>query len=80
MGIGSIWHWLVVLAVIVLIFGTGKLKNMGSDLGAAVRNFKDGIKDDADEGGTADTAQAIAADKPEKVGEQVIEAETKEKV
>jgi sec-independent protein translocase protein TatA len=45
MGSFSIWHWLIVLAVVVLIFGTKKLKNVGSDLGAAVKGFKDGVKD-----------------------------------
>lgn len=44
MGSFSIWHWLVVLVVVVLIFGTKKLGNMGSDLGKAVKGFKDGIK------------------------------------
>ncbi len=45
MGSFSIWHWLIVLLVVVLIFGTKKLKNMGSDLGGAVKGFKDGMKD-----------------------------------
>jgi sec-independent protein translocase protein TatA len=45
MGSFSIWHWLIVLAIVVLVFGTKKLKNIGSDLGGAVKGFKDGIKD-----------------------------------
>jgi sec-independent protein translocase protein TatA len=45
MGSFSIWHWLIVLLIIVLIFGTKKLKNIGSDLGGAVKGFKDGIKE-----------------------------------
>jgi sec-independent protein translocase protein TatA len=45
MGSFSIWHWLIVLLVVVLIFGTKKLKNVGSDLGAAVKGFKDGVRD-----------------------------------
>jgi sec-independent protein translocase protein TatA len=45
MGSFSIWHWLIVLVVVVLIFGTKKLKNVGADLGAAVKGFKDGVKD-----------------------------------
>jgi sec-independent protein translocase protein TatA len=53
MGSFSIWHWLIVLLVVILIFGTKKLKNMGSDLGAAVKGFKDGVKD-----GTAGSAEA----------------------
>jgi sec-independent protein translocase protein TatA len=49
MGSFSIWHWLIVLAVVLLIFGTKKLRNIGSDLGGAVKGFKDGMKtDDAD--------------------------------
>jgi len=44
MGTFSIWHWLIVLVVVVLIFGTKKLGNMGSDLGKAVKGFKEGIK------------------------------------
>jgi sec-independent protein translocase protein TatA len=47
MGGLSIWHWLIVLVVVVLIFGTKKLKNVGEDLGAAVKGFKDGMKDGA---------------------------------
>jgi sec-independent protein translocase protein TatA len=44
MGSFSIWHWLIVLLVVVLIFGTKKLRNIGSDLGGAVKGFKDGMK------------------------------------
>jgi sec-independent protein translocase protein TatA len=46
MGSFSIWHWLIVLLVVVLIFGTKKLRNIGSDLGGAVKNFKEGVRDD----------------------------------
>ncbi|MCH7341930.1 Sec-independent protein translocase subunit TatA [Pelomonas sp. CA6] len=45
MGSLSIWHWLIVLVVVIAIFGTKKLRNVGSDLGAAVKGFKDGMKD-----------------------------------
>ncbi len=58
MGSFSIWHWLIVLLVVVLIFGTKKLKNMGSDLGAAVKGFKDGVKSG---GETADAAPGAPA-------------------
>jgi sec-independent protein translocase protein TatA len=44
MGGFSIWHWLIVLLVVVVIFGTKKLRNIGTDLGSAVRGFKDGMK------------------------------------
>ena len=43
MGSLSIWHWLIVLAIVVLVFGTGKLKNMGKDLGGAIKGFKEGM-------------------------------------
>jgi sec-independent protein translocase protein TatA len=44
MGSFSIWHWLIVLLIVVLIFGTKKLRNIGSDLGGAVKGFKDGMR------------------------------------
>ena len=47
MGSFSIWHWLIVLLIVVLVFGTKKLKNIGQDLGGAVKGFKDGMKDGA---------------------------------
>lgn len=49
MGSMSIWHWLIVLVVIMLVFGTKKLGNIGSDLGKAVKGFKDGVKSDEKE-------------------------------
>ncbi|HRN74858.1 Sec-independent protein translocase subunit TatA [Ottowia sp.] len=49
MGTFSIWHWLIVLLIVVMIFGTKKLKNIGSDLGGAVKGFKDGMKDGSTE-------------------------------
>ena len=45
MGSFSIWHWLIVLAIVLLIFGTKKLRNIGSDLGGAVKNFKEAVKE-----------------------------------
>ena len=48
MGSFSIWHWLIVLLVVVLIFGTKKLRNIGTDLGGAVKGFKDGMKTEDD--------------------------------
>jgi sec-independent protein translocase protein TatA len=48
MGSLSIWHWLIVLLVVVLIFGTKKLRNIGADLGGAVKGFKDGMKSEDD--------------------------------
>lgn len=48
MGSFSIWHWLIVLVVVILIFGTKKLRNLGTDLGGAVKGFKDGMKTEED--------------------------------
>ena len=48
MGSFSIWHWLVVLVIVLLVFGTKNLRNIGSDLGGAVKGFKDGMKADED--------------------------------
>ena len=45
MGSFSIWHWLIVLLIVIMIFGTKKLKNIGTDLGGAVKGFKYGMKD-----------------------------------
>lgn len=45
MGSFSIWHWLIVLVIVALVFGTKKLRNMGEDLGGAVKGFKKGMKD-----------------------------------
>jgi sec-independent protein translocase protein TatA len=50
MGGLSIWHWLIVLLVVVLIFGTKKLRNIGQDLGGAVKGFKEGMKTSETEG------------------------------
>jgi sec-independent protein translocase protein TatA len=60
MGSFSIWHWLIVLLVVVVIFGTKKLRNIGSDLGGAVRGFKDGMKGSG-EGAEADGSVPAAA-------------------
>lgn len=53
MGSMSIWHWLIVLLVIVLVFGTKKLGNIGSDLGKAVKGFKDGVKGEEEKSAAA---------------------------
>jgi sec-independent protein translocase protein TatA len=57
MGSFSIWHWLIVLVIVILVFGTKKLKNIGGDLGGAVKGFKDGMKD----GGSAPESKPEAA-------------------
>ena len=46
MGIGSLWHWVIVLIIVMLVFGTKKLRNIGEDLGGAVKGFKEGMKTD----------------------------------
>lgn len=45
MGGFSIWHWLIVLLIVVLVFGTGKLKNLGRDLGGGIKGFKEGLRE-----------------------------------
>jgi len=77
MGSFSIWHWVIVLLVIVLIFGTGKLKNVGKDLGGAIKGFKDGMK----EGGTEPAADAAKPAEPAKqvASGQTIDVQAKEK-
>ncbi|MFT3817096.1 MAG: Sec-independent protein translocase subunit TatA [Rubrivivax sp.] len=80
MGSFSIWHWLIVLLVVVLIFGTKKLKNMGSDLGAAVKGFKDGVKGGAEGSDAATPAppqQVTAAQRKAEDNTVDVEAKTK---
>ena len=48
MGAISVWHWLILLVVVALVFGTGKLRGMGKDLGGAIRGFKEGMNDPSD--------------------------------
>jgi len=77
MGSFSIWHWLIVLLVVVLIFGTKKLKNMGSDLGAAVKGFKDGVKG-AQDGDDASPAPQVTAQSQRRDADTVdVEAKSK---
>jgi sec-independent protein translocase protein TatA len=63
MGSFSIWHWLIVLAIILLVFGTKKLRNIGSDLGGAVKGFKDGMKPGEEAKTDQIQSQAVSADK-----------------
>ncbi len=73
MGSMSIWHWLIVLVVVVMIFGTKKLRNMGSDLGGAVKGFKEGMRDDE----AATRAAAEEAAHKAQIGGTTIEGEVK---
>jgi sec-independent protein translocase protein TatA len=78
MGSFSIWHWLIVLVVVVLIFGTKKLKNVGSDLGAAVKGFKDGVKDGTTSADAAATPpQQVTTHKSNDANTVDVEAKTK---
>ena len=61
MGSFSIWHWLIVLVIIMLVFGTKKLGNIGSDLGKAVKGFKDGVRGE-EEKAAAQSAEKAAID------------------
>jgi sec-independent protein translocase protein TatA len=66
MGSFSIWHWLIVLLIVVMVFGTKKLRNIGEDLGGAVKGFKDGMKDGstpAQDPNAPAQAPAVTADK-----------------
>ena len=72
MGSFSIWHWLIVLLIVVMVFGTKKLKNIGSDLGGAVKGFKDGMKD----GSAPDAAGNATSAAP---ASQVTNAQTADK-
>jgi sec-independent protein translocase protein TatA len=73
MGSLSIWHWLIVLVIVMLVFGTKKLRNIGEDLGGAVRGFKEGMK-----AGTAEHPTE-ADGTPQRPEGNVIEGEIKEK-
>ncbi len=73
MGSFSIWHWLIVLVIVMLVFGTKKLRNVGQDLGGAVKGFKDGMKE-----ASADSKPA-EAQPTQQVSGQTIDVEVKEK-
>ena len=73
MGSMSIWHWLIVLVVVLLIFGTKKLRNIGQDLGGAVKGFKEGVKGAEEAADAAKETGTPAA----KIGGTTIEGEVK---
>ena len=72
MGSFSIWHWLIVLVIIMLVFGTKKLRNIGGDLGGAVKGFKEGMKE-----GAAGETRSVSDD-AQSVG-KTIDVEAREK-
>ncbi len=58
MGSFSIWHWLIVLVIVMMVFGTKKLRNMGSDLGGAVKGFKEGMKESSEKPADSEASQS----------------------
>ena len=81
MGSFSVWHGLIVLLIVVLVFGTKKLKNLGGDLGGAVKGFKDGMRDGAaaPEDKPAAPAQQVAGSAPAHADKAPIDVEAKNK-
>lgn len=77
MGSFSIWHWLIVLLIVVMIFGTKKLKNIGADLGGAVKGFKEGMKDGSSE--THETSAEQVTDTSTTTRKETIDVEVREK-
>jgi len=72
MGI-SIWQLLILLAVVILIFGTKKLKNVGGDLGSAIKGFKSAVKD----GDEASKQEKVAQDSADSAGTESVKKEDK---
>ncbi|HEV2681013.1 MAG TPA: Sec-independent protein translocase subunit TatA, partial [Rhodanobacter sp.] len=69
MGFDSVWHWLILLVIVLLVFGTKKIRNLGPDLGAAIRDFKKGLSGDDDakqkeEEAARKAAEQLRADPP----------------
>lgn len=73
MGSFSIWHWLIVLLIVALVFGTKKLRNIGGDLGGAVKGFKDGMKD------ASSADEKIDGPAPRVSNSETIDVQAKEK-
>jgi sec-independent protein translocase protein TatA len=80
MGSMSIWHWVIVLVVVVLLFGTKKLGNVGSDIGKAVKGFKDGVKGDEEKAAANPTTPVQPVQPTQQVADKsTIDVETREK-
>lgn len=80
MGSMSIWHWVIVLVVVVLLFGTKKLGNVGSDIGKAVKGFKDGVKGEEEKTTVTPDATVRTTQTTQQVGDKTtIDVETREK-
>ena len=79
MGSLSIWHWLIVLLIVALLFGTKKLRNIGSDMGGAVKGFKEGMK--SSESDASGTSTPPPSEPPREIKGTTIEGEShKDKV
>lgn len=79
MGTFSIWHWLVVLIIVLLIFGTKRLRNIGSDLGGAIKSFKESMREGA-ESSEPDSGKDTESKKITGESGRVIDAEVTSKV
>ena len=79
MGSFSIWHWLIVLLIIILVFGTKKLKNIGSDLGGAVKGFKEGVRDGSAPEDTPAAPSAQVTSAPPSTDKSTIDVEARNK-
>ena len=77
MGSFSIWHLLIVLVIVMMVFGTKKLKNMGSDLGSAVKGFKDGMRDASADDKATEADKHLTAEASAK--KEAIDVQAKEK-
>jgi sec-independent protein translocase protein TatA len=79
MGSMSIWHWVIVLVVVVLLFGTKKLGNVGSDIGKAVKGFKDGVKGEEEKSSVNPTSTTTVHPTQQVADKSTIDVETREK-
>jgi sec-independent protein translocase protein TatA len=79
MGSISIWHWLIVLLIVVLVFGTKKLKNIGQDLGGAVKGFKDGMRDGTTPEQPVPPSQQVGSTPPTAADKNTIDVEARNK-
>lgn len=79
MGAFSIWHWLIVLVIVALVFGTKKIRNIGADLGGAVKGFKEGMKDPNAKDADGNIASTEAAPTQRVASGETIDVQAKEK-
>ena len=79
MGSMSIWHWVIVLVVVMLIFGTKKIGNIGGDLGKAVKGFKDGVKGEEDKANAEATTTTTTTTTQQVADKSTIDVEAREK-